>query len=261
VYDYLPPAPTTVQGLASAQPLGLVEILSRLKGNEMKIAQMNVDLVDHMGTDLSVVNAARVSFDKASEWDFNPAATGNVLSERDTKLINYLAKHNHWTPMAHPQVTLRIKAPIFVARQWFKHMVGITRNETSRRYVDSEPEFYFPEQWRGRPTGSVKQGSSGVHPASGAWAFAAGANVGQLLNLYNEMIEDGVAPEQARMILPQNMMTEWIETASLAAVCRSCKLRLDPHAQQETREIAERIAEIVAPLFPVSWSALMEVEK
>ena len=225
----------------------------------MKTAQMNVDLVDRMGTDLSVVNAARVSFDKASEWDFNPAATGNVLSERDTKLIRYLAKHNHWTPMAHPQVTLRIKAPIFVARQWFKHMVGITRNETSRRYVDSEPEFWFPSEWRGRPAGSMKQGSRGVVALGDAAEIKSA--VRQCLAMYNYMLEMGVAPEQARMILPQNMMTEWIETASLAAVCRSCKLRLDPHAQQETREIAERIAEIVAPLFPVSWSALMEVEK
>jgi thymidylate synthase (FAD) len=237
----------------------------------MKTAEMSVTLVDHMGTDLSVVNAARVSFDKASEWDYDLDKAVQQLSERDTKLINYLAKHNHWTPMAHPQVTLRIKAPIFVARQWFKHMVGITRNETSRRYVDSEPEFYFPEQWRGRPEGSMKQGSSGViHEMR--WEDGGDVEVeeidpivrqlvGDLSHAYEQMVKGGVAPEQARMILPQNMMTEWIETASLAAVCRSCKLRLDPHAQQETREIAERIAEIVAPLFPVSWSALMEVEK
>ena len=228
----------------------------------MKTSDMSVTYVDHMGTDLTVCNAARVSFDKTSEWEqevYDGAV--KILSPRDEKLINYLATHNHWTPFSHPQVTLRIKAPIFVARQWFKHMVGITRNETSRRYVDSEPEFYFPDVWRGRPAGSMKQGSDGEHPASGAWTIASAINVGQLYNLYNEMIADGVAPEQARMILPQNMMTEWIETASLAAVCRSCKLRLDPHAQLETREVAERIAEIVAPLFPVSWAALMESDR
>ena len=137
-----------------------------------------------------------------------------------------------------------------------KHMVGITRNEQSRRYVDEEPEFYFPEQWRGRPTGSVKQGSSGVVSVPEGRVEHV---VEQCLALYNHLMShDNVAPEQARMILPQNMMTEWVETASLAAVCRACKLRLDPHAQQETREIAEMIAELVAPMFPVSWSALME---
>ena len=231
----------------------------------MKVTQMNVDYVDHMGTDLSVVNAARVSFDKESEWgtverytyaDDQFPDVEEVLKDKDVKLINYLAKHNHWSPFSHPQITLRIKAPIFVARQWFKHMVGITRNETSRRYVDEEPEFYFPEVWRGRPEGSIKQGSSGVASVPEGRVETV---VEDCLVLYEYLIHhDNVAPEQARMVLPQNMMTEWIETASLAAICRACKQRLDPHAQLETREIAERIAEIVAPLFPVSWAALME---
>ena len=224
----------------------------------MKTAAMKVELVDHMGSDLSVVDAARVSFAKKSRWDWIDDSIGGrpVLSINDAKLINYLAKHNHWTPFSHPQLSFRIKAPIFVARQWFKHMVGITRNEQSRRYVDEEPEFYFPEQWRGRPTGSVKQGSSGVVSVPEGRVEHV---VEQCLALYNHLMShDNVAPEQARMILPQNMMTEWVETASLAAVCRACKLRLDPHAQQETREIAEMIAELVAPMFPVSWSALME---
>lgn len=248
----------------------------------MKTAEMEVTLVDVMGNDLSVVNAARVSFDKRSHpeaacWSCSwiGAYPGSdecpqcgednagwerelELSDRDVKLIAYLAKHNHWTPFSHPQMTFRIKAPIFVARQWFKHMIGITRNETSRRYVDSEPEFWFPKEWRGRPDGSMKQGSSGVHPASGVWSAAAMLNVGALLNLYNEMIADGVAPEQARMILPQNMMTEWIETCSLAAAARACKLRLDPHAQAETREVAEKIDAIAKAHFPVSWAALMQ---
>lgn len=222
----------------------------------MKTAEMEVTLVGVMGNDLSVVNAARVSFDKEAHWERKQ--DGISLYDRDAKLISYLAKHNHWTPFSHPQMTFRIKAPIFVARQWFKHMIGITRNETSRRYVDSEPEFWFPKEWRGRPEGSVKQGSSGVHPASGVWAAAAMLNVGALLNLYNEMIADGVAPEQARMILPQNMMTEWIETCSLAAAARACKLRLDQHAQAETREVAEKIDAIAKAHFPVSWAALMQ---
>jgi len=176
------------------------------------------------------------------------------------KLLGYLANHKHWTPFSHPQISFRIKAPIFVARQWFKHMVGITRNETSRRYVDDAPEFFLPEVVRARPDGSIKQGSGGTHPEGATWLEVMAEATGTLLATYQLMIADGVAPEQARMILPQNMMTEWIETASLAAVCRACALRLDPHAQLETREIAEQMAEIVAPLFPVSWSALMGTE-
>lgn len=219
----------------------------------MKTAQMNVDYVDHMGTDLSVVNAARVSFDKSTNWDdhFN-----ETLGDKDAKLINYLAKHNHWSPFAHTSIQLRVKAPIFVARQLVKHQVGGVWNEVSRRYVDSEPEFWFPDQWRGRPAGSMKQGSNGVIQLGEP--YVAEDAVVECLKAYNYLLESGVAPEQARMILPQGVMTEWYWTGSLMFFTRVCKQRLDPHAQQETREIAERIAEIVAPLFPVSWSALME---
>ena len=232
----------------------------------MKIAPIKVDYVDHMGSDLSVVNAARVSFDKQSGWlvhfDYG-ADKGLILSEADTKLIAYLAKHNHWSPFAHTSIQLRIKAPIFVARQLVKHVVGGVWNEVSRRYVDSEPEFYFPEVWRGRPTDGAKQGSSGVvermdgyagNSSVQAYAHTAASNA---LGLYNEMLAAGVAPEQARMILPQNMMTEWYWTGSLMFFCRVCRERLAPGAQAETREVAEQIAEIVAPLFPVSWAALM----
>lgn len=229
----------------------------------MKIAPMKVELIDHMGSDISVANAARVSMAKESEWDFVPSGLPNAgqqrLDAKDVKLIDYLAKHSHWTPFSHPQLSFRIKAPIFVARQWFKHMIGITRNETSRRYVDEEPEFFMPEIWRGRPEGSIKQGSSGEVShvfGMGTSAFAT-LSVASALNTYKSMLDSGVAPEMARMVLPQNTMTEWIETGSLAAVCRACKLRLDPHAQAETREIAEQMAELVAPLFPVSWGALM----
>lgn len=231
----------------------------------MKITEMNVELLDYMGTDLTIANAARVSFDKESDWEKvpkDPAIYGDdegtylALSARDTKLIGYLAKHKHWSPFAHTSIQLRIKAPIFVARQLVKHQVGLVWNEVSRRYVDSEPEFWFPEQWRGRPEGSMKQGSSGVVTEGEPQMWAKHA-VAEALDKYKWLLEHDVAPEQARMILPQNTMTEWWWTGSLMAFTRVCKQRLDAHAQQETREIAERIAEVVAPLFPVSWSALM----
>lgn len=241
----------------------------------MKTAQMEVTYKRHMGDDLTVVDAARVSFDKESQWVY-PEEDANVfdredhkfLSERDAKLIKYLADHNHWSPFAHTSVQLRIKAPIFVARQLVKHQVGGVWNEVSRRYVDSEPEFWFPSEWRGRPAGSMKQGSSGVvkrvrfHDAKGTGVEYPVSNVTKQIasdafNTYKDLIAGGVAPEQARMILPQNMMTEWIWTGSLMFWARVCRERLAPGAQLETREVAERIAEIVAPLFPVSWSALM----
>lgn len=233
----------------------------------MKIAQMKVDLIDHMGADLSVVNAARVSFDKESELDFeeagHPASLRYFLKESDAKLINYLAKHNHWSPFAHTSIQLRVKAPIFVARQLVKHQVGGVWNEVSRRYVDSEPEFWFPDQWRGRPTGSIKQGSSGVIEPLASSSLMGGLwlptdVVTLCLDQYLNLLQQGVAPEQARMILPQNTMTEWYWTGSLMFFTRVCRERLAPGAQLETREVAEMIAEKIAPLFPVSWSALME---
>jgi thymidylate synthase (FAD) len=232
----------------------------------MKTAQMEVGFVDVMGSDLTVVNAARVSFDKASDWEDLSHDDGSqpvlTLSDRDAKLIGYLAKHNHWSPFAHTSIQLRVKAPIFVARQLVKHQVGGVWNEVSRRYVDSEPEFYFPKVWRGRPEGSIKQGSSGVIDLNEQMDGGADALpttiCREALASYRAMLEVGVAPEQARMILPQNMMTEWYWTGSLMFFARVCRERLAPGAQQETREVAEQIANIVKPLFPVSWAALME---
>ena len=224
----------------------------------MNIAPIKVDLVDHMGTDLTVVNAARVSFDKASDWklDFSKDHKfgDNVLSDADTKLIHYLAKHNHWSPFAHTSIQLRIKAPIFVARQLVKHCVGGVWNEVSRRYVDSEPEFYFPEVWRGRPTDGAKQGSAG---AINFIDTNLRNHIQDSLDWYEDMIDGGVAPEQARMILPQNMMTEWYWTGSLMFFARVCKERLAPGAQAETRDVASLIVREVELLFPVSWNALM----
>ena len=230
----------------------------------IKQTAISVELVDLMGSDLTVVNAARVSMAKESAWEFHPVSSdlfGEVheqfLKDEDARLIRYLAKHNHWTPFSHPQLQFRIKAPIFVARQWFKHMAGITRNETSRRYVDDEPEFYRLV-WRLRAE-SVKQGSAGVAP----YDIRLQADViydrvmSECLRAYCDLLELNIAPEQARAVVPQNMMTEWIETASLAAVCRACSLRLDPHAQQETSIVAEKIAAMMSDLFPVSFAALM----
>lgn len=230
----------------------------------MKIAKMSAELIDKMGSDLSVVNAARVSFAKESDWeyekDFHDGHGEPKLNEKDQKLINYLAKHNHFTPFCHAFLSYRIKAPIFVARQLVKHQVGLAWNEVSRRYVDDEPEFWFPEVWRGKPV-NAKQGSSGINdmvtPGGDLveWAYS---QTQEQLNLYNEMIGNDVAPEQARMILPQNTITEWIWSGSLAAFARVCKLRLDPHAQQETQEIARQIYDAVPAEFQYSWKALME---
>ena len=174
----------------------------------MNFVPMKVTLLRTSGTDLDVVNAARVSFEKESE----------EFSTADASLIRYLARHNHWTPMAHVGATFRIKAPIFVARQLGKHQVGLVWNEVSRRYVDNEPEFFRPDSWRGRAE-SVKQGSGGdldsvTHHLAGTYLVR---NTAGALRDYNRLLDLGVCPEQARMILPQNTMTEWIWTGSLAA--------------------------------------------
>lgn len=236
----------------------------------MKISPMSVQLIDSMGTDLSVCNAARVSFAKESDWENNNSIeygfTKN-LNEKDQKLISYLANHGHWTPFAHAFLSFRIKAPIFVARQLVKHQVGLAWNEVSRRYVDDEPEFWFPEVWRGKPV-NAKQGSDGiidikvVEIALEDCAYSYDGSplnpVDICLHAYKKMLSAGVAPEQARMILPQNTMTEWIWSGSLAAFARVCKLRLDPHAQLETQEIAQQINGLVPKTFKHSWTSLIE---
>ena len=234
----------------------------------MKTAPCLVTCIGHYGSDLLVTNAARVSFNKRKDaFD----AGGHAGS--DERLVKYLAREGHFTPFCHPHLTLHVKAPVFVARQLVKHQIGGTWSEVSRRYVDSEPEFYFPEVWRGRPV-NAKQGSTGVvdeitldHMTcitgmDGTYPISdyADLTASYALALYKDMLTSGVAPEQARMILPQNMHTEWIWTGSLMFFTRVCRERLAPGAQQETREVAEQIAEIVAPLFPVSWAALMDKE-
>lgn len=221
---------------------------------------MKAEYINHMGDDLMVVNAARVSFDKSSEFDWIDDELGGypVLNNQDAKLVAYLVHHNHWTPFSHPQITMRETVPIFVARQRFKHMVGFTYNEVSRRYVDDAPEFFVPEAWRERPFGSVKQGSGGTHRQSAQYAAMYADFLDRAQLLYRDMIADCIAPEQARMILPQSMMTSYYVTGSLAAFARAYKQRIDPHAQQEIQQLAQQWGEIIAPLFPVSWAALTE---
>jgi thymidylate synthase (FAD) len=233
--------------------------------NENKISVIDgigfVQLVDNMGSDLSVVNAARVSFNKESEWEEIDHEGNGVLGEKDTKLINYLAKHKHWTPFAHPQITLRIKAPIFVRTQLFKHKVGFVENEVSRRYVTYEPEIYVP-RWRSAPTNGAKQGSNDFmnidieyNDCNRIYNFIAKES----LDVYNTLLKKGVAPEQARSVLPQGTYTEWWWTGSLSAYARVYHQRIDSHAQWEIQQYAKAIGELIAPLYPESWKVLTAV--
>lgn len=208
---------------------------------------MKVDLIDHMGSDLTVVNAARVSFDK----------TSSTLDNKDIKLINYLARHNHWSPFSHCFVQFRVKAPIFIARQLAKHQVGLSWNEVSRRYVDSPPEFYEPDTWRGKPE-NVKQGSDGEAKSQYFPNLYLGDVTELALNNYDKMIVQGVAPEMARMVLPQNMYTEWYWSGSLYAFSRVCKLRLDKTSQIEVQDIARQLSAHCLTLFPHCWNALLK---
>ena len=215
---------------------------------------MEVILIDHMGSDLSVVNAARVSFAKVHK-EFKDVA--------DTKLIRYLAKHNHWSPFGHASLQFHINAPVFVARQLVKHQVGLTWNEVSRRYVDMEPEFYTPEVWRGIAE-NKKQGSSvdeeiDINPPTGSGPMMVD-DYQQVLRTakwtYEELLRKGVCPEQARMVLPQSMMTEWYWSGTLYAFARVCNLRCKDDAQKETQDVGWNIDKYARELFPASWPAL-----
>lgn len=208
---------------------------------------IKAEYISHMGSDLTVCDAARVSFAKEAS---------NFSSEQNNRLIAYLASHGHTTPFTHPQITLRETVPIFVARQRFKHVVGFTYNEVSRRYVDDTPEFYIPDLWRSRPEGSVKQGSGGAHQQSGAWSLAYEEHIEESLHVYECMISHGIAPEQARMVLPQSMLTSYYVTGSLAAFARSYKQRIDAHAQEEIQQLAKHWDAVIAPLYPVAWKEL-----
>jgi thymidylate synthase (FAD) len=219
----------------------------------------HVHLIDWMGSDLSIVNAARVSFNKESSWEYADShVPSQSLSERDGKLIRYLAKHNHFTPFCHATISIRVKCPIFVRAQLGKHQIGLTMNEVSRRYVTFDPEVYVP-LWRSAPTNGAKQGSSGqiedmdicIRMRQEYESVAK-----DCIKLYNDLLADGVAPEQARSILPQGTYTEFVWTGSLYAFARIYNLRIDSHAQWEIQEYAKAIDKIIAPLFPVSWQTL-----
>lgn len=214
----------------------------------------HVELITYMGSDLTVVNAARVSYDKESDWEY--ADDRPMLSEKDIRLINYLATHGHWTPFGQPQIQLRIKMPIFVARQWRTSNVGFTRNEVSRRYVDSDPEYYIPSEWRSRPHKS-KQGS-GDEPIleQGQARYDFSKAITEADARYKSLLKLGVAPEQARIVLPQTTYTEFYETGSLAAYARICSLRDSDEAQWEIQQYAKAVSQIVSEKFPVSWAAL-----
>ena len=224
---------------------------------------MEAELIDSSGTDLTVVNSARVSFDKESDWNKDIPATGiKELKESDVKLINYLAIHNHFTPFTHCTITLRENVPLFVARQRFKHMVGFSYNEVSRRYVDSPPEFYEPKEWRRRAS-NAKQGSSNeiVDISKGAYMNEYQKALKSFEWTYNHLLRLGVCPEQARMVLPQSMYTSYYVTGSLYAFARAYNLRSDPHAQKEIQYLASLWDKIINVLYPTSWAALTNKEK
>ena len=217
---------------------------------------IEVTYVDHMGDDLSVVNAARVSFGKKS--DYMPRVhmgEPKVLQHKDDRLIKYLAKHKHKSPFNHAFATFHVKAPVFVARQLVKHEY-MPWNEISRRYVDDPPDFFKPDYWRGRAE-NVKQGSSGEVKSNANVAY----QYHKIEGLYKQLLDEGVCPEQARMILPQSMMTEWYWSGTLYAFAKMCGLRLKEDTQAETRVVAEKVEDVMAKLYPVSWEALRMYEE
>jgi thymidylate synthase (FAD) len=198
----------------------------------------------HGGTDLATVNSARVSFNKRSD----------ELSDKDINLVRYLSEHKHTSPFNHAYATFTVKAPIFVARQLVKHEY-LPWNEVSRRYVDDEPEFYVPDVWRGR-SADKKQGSEGIVKLEGVDEQIVDDYTAEALTAYQVLLEAGVCPEQARMVLPQSMMTEWWWSGTVGAWAKMCNLRCKPDTQLETRIVADKISDKMGELFPVSWSAL-----
>jgi thymidylate synthase (FAD) len=214
---------------------------------------MKVTYIDHMGSDLTVVNSARVSFNKESQLEKKVGHSD--LSDKDIKLIKYLASHGHWSPFSHCSIQFRIEAPLFVARQLVKHQVGLAWNEVSRRYVDSLPSFYTPKMWRKRAD-NVKQGSSDEQVEYDISQYTLSC-----IQEYQHMLDAGIAPELARMVLPQNMYTEWYWSGSLYAFARVCNQRLDSTSQKETQYIADLISQECARYFKHSWKQLTGEER
>lgn len=210
---------------------------------------MDAQYINHMGSDATICDAARVSFNKRAD---------QYSEEANHKLIRYLAKHNHWTPFAHTCISLRMQAPIPIRTQCFKHKQGLVENEESRRYISDSPVLFVPDAFRSKPDGSIKQGSGQTHYDSDYWLAEYDAVCWLALNAYESMIRDGICPEQARFILPQGVEVQWIWTGNLYAFANFVKKRSDLHAQKEIRDLAQMVSDIIQPLFPVSWAALVE---
>lgn len=210
----------------------------------MMTSEMKVELIDHMGDDLRVANVARVSFDKWKE----------EFDQKDARLIDYLAQHEHTSPFRHVTVSLRCYVPLFLARQLGKHQIGLSWNEVSRRYVDTEIELYAPDVWRKRPENGIKQGSSDEEVLDAHAVYTVAAY--KALDAYEEMLRIGVAPEMARMVLPQSMMVSWVWTGSIQAFYHVWRLRSGEGAQVEAKEFASLLDNVIQPLFPACWQAL-----
>ena len=208
---------------------------------------MKAEYYDHFGSDDMICDTARVSMAKTAD-QYTP--------EQNAKLIRFLAREGHISPFHHPQITLRMQAPVPIRTQCFKSKIGFAENEESRRYISHQPELYVPGKFRSRPEGSIKQGSGSGHEDSTYYKTRYLETCNAALDAYQEMIEDGVCPEQARFVLPQGVEVNWIWTGSLAAYARFYNLRADDHAQVEVNELAEQVGEIIAPLFPVAWKEL-----
>jgi len=252
------------------------------------LEQIKVELLDYMGDDLAVVDAARVSFNKTSAWEylepvdgwkdsdelfekakvlcqskgrkFQRSINGNdqpkVLGVSDEKLINFLATHDHWTPFAHTALKFRVAAPVPIRTQCFKHKIGMIENEESRRYISTTPEIFVPDFFRAKPEGNIKQGSGEKHRASDAWRSEYDRATRHAVSIYEMMIEDGVCPEQARFILPQGAIVNWIWTGNLVSFANFYLKRTDSHAQVEVQEVAKKVGALIEDIFPVSWAAL-----
>jgi len=205
-----------------------------------------VELLETFGDDLTVVNAARVSLGKHV----------NEFTEKDGKLIRYLVDHDHNSPFFHPQARFRLRMPIWMAREWFRHTIGFARNEVSRRYVDDAPTFFLPEEIRTRAPNKKQGSNDDVHPKNDDVLDLMRKSCEEAMESYNVLLSENVPPEQARMVLPQCMMTEFIETGSIAAYARLCKLRMGSDAQKEIQQVAGQVSAQLVSKFPVSWAAL-----
>lgn len=220
---------------------------------------ITVELQDWMGDDLAVVNAARVSFDKESEWG-TIEGEDYSLSIPDAKLVKYLARYDHWTPFAHTALKFRVAAPVPIRTQCFKHKIGMVENEESRRYISTTPEIFIPEFFRAKPEGSIKQGSAGKAKESDIWLQHYKSVTAEAVDCYLGMLNDGICPEQARFILPQGAIVNWIWTGNLVSFANFFNKRTDPNAQKEVQVVAELVGKEIENIFPVSWKALTSKE-